>query len=117
MFPRCKNFLKPLVIGSITGIALANYSTYTSFADNYQSNLISTFRPHETKYERIDLAILEDKFEEYRNQHVLYSTLLADSRIETYEIYKSKDDKEILCILKFGDKINGWPNIVHGGNR
>jgi acyl-coenzyme A thioesterase PaaI-like protein len=48
-------------------------------------------------------------------QHVLYSSLLGNKRIEEYHLYKHTNEEELYCILQFGDHINGWPEIVHGG--
>jgi hypothetical protein len=77
---------------------------------------LSHYRPDMTKYERIDHVIFEEEnFKNTIEQHALYSSLHGESRIEAYEIYRSKETEEIYCIVKFGDKINGWPNIVHGG--
>jgi hypothetical protein len=88
---------------------------------------LEEYRPDPEKYERIDHFIF--KSEIYRaddpkgplHSHVLYSSLLGESKVECYEIYKPKkvkDDaqkEEIVAIIAFGDKLNGWPDIVHGG--
>lgn len=77
---------------------------------------LAHYRPDMKKYDRIDHVIFEEEnFKNTIEQHALYSSLHGESRIEAYEIYKSKETEEIYCIIRFGDKINGWPNIVHGG--
>jgi acyl-coenzyme A thioesterase PaaI-like protein len=108
--------------------------------ENYQSrqkNLVE-YRPNPVLYERIDDRIFRSdpsnlydpsKPDSPLHSHVLYSSLLGESRVECYEIYKPislssspsvsfptvTDEHEIYCIIGFGDRINGWPNIVHGG--
>lgn len=80
-------------------------------------HILDQYRPDLTQYERVDHVIFEedDLYKTWREQHALYTSLHGESRIEAYEIYRSKNSEEIYCVLKFGDKINGWPNIVHGG--
>ena len=46
--------------------------------------------------------------------HVVYGTLLGDDKIEAYEVYKKIDSDEIYCVLKFGQKVCGYPGVVHG---
>ena len=77
---------------------------------------LSLYRPDISKFERIDHVIFEEEnFQNTVEQHAIYSSLQGKSRIEAYEIYRSKETEEIYCIIRFGDKMNGWPNIVHGG--
>jgi hypothetical protein len=82
---------------------------------------LKNFRPDAEKFERIDHLIFKDdplsKDDHPLHSHVLYSSLLGESKVECYEIYRSKSgtEEEIYCVIAFGDKLNGWPNIVHGG--
>ena len=47
--------------------------------------------------------------------HILHDTLNGDSLIETYTMYRKKNDDEIRCVVKLGGQLNGYPGIVHGG--
>ncbi len=77
---------------------------------------LSLYRPDMAKFERIDQVIFEEEnFKDTLDQHAIYSSLNGKSRIEAYEIYRSNETEEIYCIIRFGDKVNGWPNVVHGG--
>lgn len=52
---------------------------------------------------------------EYFLGSVVHDTLRGEGLIEEYRVYRKDDDEEITCIVKFGDKLNGHPGIVHGG--
>jgi hypothetical protein len=86
-------------------------------------NLLKSYRPDPNKYERIDDIIFRQEHavlnDSMLHGHVLYSSLMGESRVECYEVYKPKDsnEEEIYCIIAFGDRLNGWPNIVHGGKQ
>lgn len=45
----------------------------------------------------------------------VHDTLQGQGLIEDYQVYRKDDDAEITCILRFGNKLNGHPGIVHGG--
>ena len=47
--------------------------------------------------------------------NAVHDTLRGQGFIEEYRVYRKDDDDEITCILKFGNKLNGHPGIVHGG--
>jgi len=101
---------------------LAHASTQSSAIQKKVENIehiLEQYRPDSNKYERVDHVIFEDEnnayFRHMREQHAVYTSLHGESRIEAYEIYRAKDTEEIYCVIKFGDKLNGWPNIVHGG--
>lgn len=52
---------------------------------------------------------------EYFLGSAVHDTLRGQGLIEEYRIYRKDVDDEITCILKFGNKLNGHPGIVHGG--
>ena len=66
-------------------------------------------------FERIDQKLEEPEFHKYVKDHALHETLKGSGMIETYHIYRSLTQNEILCVIKIGDKLNGHPKIVHGG--
>lgn len=75
---------------------------------------LERFRPSQDSYERIDDKVFNEGHLFLEN-HAVHDTLAGLNRVEVYEIYKSKSSEELLCILKFGGSINGYPGIVHGG--
>ena len=52
---------------------------------------------------------------EYFLGSAVHDTLSGVGLIEDYRVYRKDDHDEVSCILKFGDKLNGHPGIVHGG--
>ena len=48
-------------------------------------------------------------------KHILHDTLNGDGLIETYNMYRKRNDDEIRCVIKLGGQLNGYPGIVHGG--
>jgi acyl-coenzyme A thioesterase PaaI-like protein len=72
-------------------------------------------RPSFETYSRVDESILADKELFKIENQALHGTLAGDGLIEVYEVYKKKDEEEILCLIKLGQKLNGYPDIVHGG--
>jgi hypothetical protein len=80
------------------------------------SMVLEGLRPKAGEYERIDkikLSLKENQ--EWLNDHAIHGTLNKESGIEVYEIYKSRNSDELLCIIKFGSSLNGYPGVVHGG--
>ena len=47
--------------------------------------------------------------------HILHDTLNGDGLIESYTMYRKRNDDEIRCVVKLGRQLNGYPGIVHGG--
>ena len=45
----------------------------------------------------------------------MHDTLNGQGLIEDYRVYRKDGHDEVACIVKFGDKLNGHPGIVHGG--
>ena len=45
----------------------------------------------------------------------LHDTLQGNGMIEAYEVYKKKDSQEVICFVRFGNRLNGHPGVVHGG--
>ena len=37
--------------------------------------------------------------------------------IEVYEIYRKLGENEVVCLVKLGKKLNGYPGVIHGGIR
>jgi hypothetical protein len=72
---------------------------------------VSKYRPSAEEYERIDWTT----YTKFVTDHALHDTLYGDKKVEVYEVYKHKTNSEVVCILKFGSSINGYPGIVHGG--
>lgn len=79
------------------------------------STILPTY-PIGSEYERIDKKLIESpKFDSFRKGHALHDTLAGDRMIEAYEVYKHKTAEEIMCLVKFGETLNGHRGIVHGG--
>ena len=78
--------------------------------------LLERLRPATSEYDRIDEFHLSKK-ENYSwlQDHAIHGTLNKESGIEVYEIYKCTSADELLCIIKFGSSLNGYPGVVHGG--
>ena len=108
-------FCEPSVTATATATATATEAKIEKI--HTIEHILEQYRPDSSQYERVDHVIFEedDLYKTWREQHALYTSLHGESRIEAYEIYRSKTSEEIYCVIKFGDKINGWPNIVHGG--
>lgn len=47
--------------------------------------------------------------------NVVYGLLTGENKLEYYEVYKKKGADELISVLKFGNRLNGHPGIVHGG--
>jgi hypothetical protein len=77
-----------------------------------ESALVS-IRPDPAEYEPIPWNT--KKNEHMIKNHALFDTLHTEDRVEAYEIYKHKTKQEILAVLKFGNSLNGYPQILHGG--
>lgn len=75
----------------------------------------SPFAPNGDDYEPVNEQMYIQDFNVSTSKHVLYSTLLDDSRIKRYEVYKHRHNEEIFCVIDFGESLVGWPDIVHGG--
>ena len=97
----------------------------SAFCDSFQHKLpaevdneISIIRSKlipATNYERIDSRLQDDSHKAWLDDHVLHDTLKGPGKVEAYEVYLKRDTNEIICIVKFGKSLNGYPKIVHGG--
>jgi acyl-coenzyme A thioesterase PaaI-like protein len=71
--------------------------------------------PHDESYQK--MAMPERGAQD--DGHVIFNLLLGEQMIERYEIFKklAETDNEnvIIAYVKFGDRIDGHPGIVHGG--
>jgi acyl-coenzyme A thioesterase PaaI-like protein len=51
--------------------------------------------------------------------HAIFGLLLGEDMIESYDVYRrpadSDNDNMIVAYVKFGDRVNGHPTVVHGG--
>lgn len=112
-----RRFAARTVIPVIASGVLAStaYCSAPKITHEEDEQVAAKYRPNLEEFERVDENIFDSKYDKYRSQHIIYSALLGESKVERYEIYKSKKTQEIYCLLKLGDKVNGWPNIVHGG--
>jgi hypothetical protein len=78
--------------------------------------MLELLRPLSSEYERLDTIHLSKKENKaWLKDHVIHGFLHSDNGIEVYEIYKSISSDELLCIIKFGSALNGYPGVVHGG--
>lgn len=74
---------------------------------------MATLRPNKNDYEVIDWS--SKKYEKMVKNNALFDTLYGEDMVEEYEVYKHKTKPEIMAILKFGNVLNGYPEILHGG--
>ena len=63
---------------------------------------------------RCDSEVLKTS-PEYFLGSAVHDTLNGQGLIEDYRVYRKDGHDEVACIVKFGDKLNGHPGIVHGG--
>ena len=78
--------------------------------------ILKQIRPVCDKYERLDeLHLSKKENQDWLKDHVIHGNLNKESGIEVYEIYKKSDEDELVCIIKFGSALNGYPGVVHGG--
>lgn len=68
-----------------------------------------------SNFERLDVRLLESDHRQWVNNHALHETLKGDGKVEAYEVYRKKDSDEVVCLVIFGESLNGYPKIVHGG--
>ena len=47
--------------------------------------------------------------------HALHDTLNGSGLVESYVVYRKRNEEEIMCVIKLGGQLNGYPGIVHGG--
>eukprot|EP01032_Pedospumella_encystans_P029195 gene29195-32974_t len=80
--------------------------------DDHQLQMTS-LRPNKSDYEIIDWS--SKKYEKMVKNNALFHTLYGEDMVEEYEVYKHKTKPEIMAILKFGNVLNGYPEILHGG--
>eukprot|EP01038_Epipyxis_sp_PR26KG_P004925 gene4925-6892_t len=90
-----------------------------SLVDETSTSIRNKLLIRSTEFEIIDpeTLISEDrhKIQAMSENHAVHSTLNGSGMIEQYEVYRRLDHNEIWCVIHFGDKINGYSHIVHGG--
>lgn len=91
----------------------APHKTLNSTKSSAVAVNVEDFRPDSKQFQRID-HMLENN-ESMRTDHALHETLAGDRMIEAYEVYRRVGRDEILCLVKFGKSVNGYPGVVHGG--
>jgi hypothetical protein len=87
-------------------------ATHSLSRANRQS-IVAKSRPGED-YVRID-SILDDAPPDMLKNNAFHGTLRGDDMIEAYEIYAHRDTGDIICLVAFGNALNGHAGIVHGG--
>lgn len=80
--------------------------------DDHQQQM-AVLRPNKEDYEVVDWN--SKKYEKMIKNNALFETLYGDGMVEEYEVYKHKTKPQIMAILKFGNVLNGYPEILHGG--
>jgi len=70
-------------------------------------------RPKSDEYTVVDWK--GGKAAKFLPNHALHETLQGENKVEIYEVYKHNTKAEIMGIVKFGNSLNGYPGIVHGG--
>ena len=83
---------------------------------NEEVMILKQIRPACDKYERLDeLHLSKKENQDWLKDHVIHGNLNKETGIEVYEIYKMSNEDELVCIIKFGSALNGYPGVVHGG--
>ena len=112
-------FLTIAVISSSAGVTICDAAPLSrlSPAKTARNTLIlEKLRPASSQYTRIDQNLLMKKENQaWVNDHAIHGTLNKESGIELYEIYKCNNSDDIVCVIKFGSSLNGYPGVVHGG--
>lgn len=85
--------------------------------DKAQMTRLLSMKPNAAGYTRIDESFLDDSVKDLfkLSDHALHDTLNGPGMVEVYEVFKKNDSEEIVCLIKFGKSLNGYPGIVHGG--
>lgn len=116
---------KALIASALmSGIALhaAQLRTDNSALDPVDAELAieateHALAPSSDDYVRIDLTTLASpEFREsFLQSNALHDTLNGQGMIETFQVFHHKTDSDLFSIVKFGDRVNGYPGLVHGG--
>ena len=82
--------------------------------ENYRTMCeASPMKKEVESYERMTLP------SRMKSNHAIFGLLLGESMIESYEVFRRRNDSDsenvIVAYLKLGDHINGHPGVVHGG--
>ena len=77
--------------------------------------ILMKIRPDFKLYERIDWWMEKEEYAHFIKDHAVHDTLDGSSKIESYEIYRHREQNELFVIVKFGSALNGHQEIVHGG--
>jgi len=85
--------------------------------ENEQLARLQRIKPNPAGYTRVDESFLDDSVKDLFtfNDHALHDSLNGPNKIEVYDVFKKNDSDEIVCLIKFGKSLNGYPGIVHGG--
>ena len=113
-----------LHVGFVGGLIGTSYTTkmtsceqnkdiVVKFPTGFDKEKALSYRPDLSQYELIPWNI--KKNEKFIKNHALFDTLHKDGALELYEAYRHKENQEIVVLLKFGNKINGYPGLLHGG--
>jgi hypothetical protein len=68
-------------------------------------------------FDRLDNLAIALGHEAWKQDHVIHGMLEKPDGIEVYEIYRQRKTEEdvVVAVVQFGSRLNGYPNIVHGG--
>jgi len=94
--------------------ALTIFSAVSMSQKETRSDESLNYRPSKNNFLRIDVQFLKEN-DQWVARNAIHETLRGPGKIESYEIFKMLDADEIWAVIKFGDSLNGHPNIVHGG--
>lgn len=112
-------FLAIAVISSPSSLTICDAAPLNRFPAAVTARntiLLEKLRPASNQYTRIDEGpLMKKENQAWVNDHAIHGTLNKESGIELYEIYKCNNSDDILCIIKFGSSLNGYPGVVHGG--
>lgn len=95
----------------------SNVPSVARIDDKEQLARLQRMKPHVAGYTRVDESFLDDSVKDLfkLSDHALHDTLNGPNMVEVYDVFKKNDSDEIVCLIKFGKSLNGYPGIVHGG--
>lgn len=85
--------------------------------DTMEKSAMHPLAPSLEEYIRIDLTTWNSsEFKSnFLQSNALHDTLNGKGMIETFQVFQHKTDNDLYSIVRFGDRVNGYPGLVHGG--
>jgi hypothetical protein len=106
------------VLRSAAVVAALQYTVQNSVAcdpkaEEAAATALLAARHDAAEYEHVPWNVKKNELM-IRN-HALFDSLHGDDKVEQLELYKHKTKQEVAAVIKFGNTLNGYPGILHGG--